>query len=105
MSWRLKFPFAAVGAMSLRAELLAAIHQDGRSLNELTRAAGLPQSVLHKFVAGNKGLTDSSIDKLLLALGREVKLVKRPGGPPVSRYEQTKKKGSDGRPAVPERDP
>jgi hypothetical protein len=66
--------------MALRELLVAAVRADGRSLNEISKAARLTQSVLHRFVNDGTGMTDRNVDRLLAALGKEVRLVKAKGG-------------------------
>ena len=58
--------------MGIVNELKRAIKSDGRSLNELARAAGLAPIQLSWFVRGMRGLTTPAVDALCRVLGLEL---------------------------------
>jgi plasmid maintenance system antidote protein VapI len=61
-------------ATSPTSELLRQLIRDtGESVNHLARASGVAQPVLHRFVAGEQGLTLRNADKLFVFFGLEVR--------------------------------
>jgi hypothetical protein len=53
--------------------LKAAIRVDGRSLNRIARDAGMNTAILSRFVSGQRGMNASSFDRLVAALGYELR--------------------------------
>lgn len=57
--------------------LRASIALDGRPVTLIARDAGLPHPVVSRFVAGRRGLTVRSLDRLAAELGLELRPVSR----------------------------
>ena len=60
--------------------LREAIERDGRSLSELARVSGVDKGQLSRFMRSERGLTLTSVDALLAALGVECRFVMRRKG-------------------------
>ena len=57
---------------NLSGALRAAVRATGLPLNAVARAAGIPQPVLHRFMAGQRDLTLRTADRLARHLGLEL---------------------------------
>jgi DNA-binding phage protein len=69
-------------AATLKAQLLRLIlDRAGDNLTALARATGMDQSVLYRFTTGERDLSLKNIDRLLSALGYQVKLIKKESRP------------------------
>jgi ribosome-binding protein aMBF1 (putative translation factor) len=63
--------------MKVTEQLRRAIVNSPKSRNQLSKKTGIDPAVLHRFVHGQRGLSQDSIDKLAAVLGLELK-AKRP---------------------------
>jgi transcriptional regulator with XRE-family HTH domain len=52
--------------------LRRAIERSGQSRYAISRATGVPESVLSRFASGDRGLTTPTVDKLCKYLGLEL---------------------------------
>ncbi len=57
---------------SLAESLKAAARATGLSVNALAKQSGVPQAVLHRFLAGERGITLDTAEKLCAWLGLEL---------------------------------
>ena len=57
--------------------LVAAIQADERSLGELGDAAGVNKAALSRLLRGKRSITLTSADRLVLAMGYTVRLVRQ----------------------------
>jgi plasmid maintenance system antidote protein VapI len=53
--------------------LLRAVRESGLTVNAVAVAAGVPQPVLHRFVAGERGLNLATAQKLVDYFGLELR--------------------------------
>jgi len=56
--------------------LRRAIRESGKTINAVATAAGVPQPVLHRFLAGERDLTLRSAQKLVDYFGLELRRLK-----------------------------
>ena len=54
-----------------------AIRRDNRSITRLARDAGVSQSMVSRFVCGQRGVTINTMDRLLGTLGLELRPLRR----------------------------
>lgn len=54
-----------------------AIRRDARSISRIARDAGVSQSVVSRFVAGQRGVTVTTVDRLIGTLGLELRPSRR----------------------------
>lgn len=54
-----------------------AIRRDNRSISRLARDAGVSQSMVSRFVAGKRGVTIDTMERLLGTLGLELRPLRR----------------------------
>jgi plasmid maintenance system antidote protein VapI len=66
------------GPKSVTGVLKQSILQSGRSLSELGRATGVATAILSRFVRGQRGITNETVDKLCRELGLELVQRRRP---------------------------
>jgi DNA-binding phage protein len=59
--------------LDLRATITAAVRADGRSISAIARAAGIHEAHLHRYMSGRRDATGRTLDKLLAALGLELR--------------------------------
>jgi transcriptional regulator with XRE-family HTH domain len=57
----------------LKDAIKAALQATGESVNALAKRAGVSQPILQRFLAGKRGLTLETADKLCACLGLELK--------------------------------
>jgi plasmid maintenance system antidote protein VapI len=65
--------------MTISQQLKTAIKRSGESCYAISRATGIDKAALSRFMAGKRGLTSGSIDKLARYLG--LKFTSKKGGP------------------------
>lgn len=63
--------------MTFSEQLRQAIEADPRSRYELCKASGMAPAAMSRFMNGQAGLTTTSIDKLLPALGLQLKRTRK----------------------------
>ena len=64
-------------AVAVRDDLVSAIQRDGRSVYEIARQTGVPQSSLSRFINGERGLSFESLESLASVLGLELRVTPR----------------------------
>jgi transcriptional regulator with XRE-family HTH domain len=62
--------------MGVRELIVGAVEADARNSAQISRAAGLEPSTLTRYLRGERDLTLATAEKLLAALGKELRLVK-----------------------------
>jgi transcriptional regulator with XRE-family HTH domain len=65
--------------MTVSETLRQAIKQSAESQYAISKGCGVEQSALSRFLSGERGLADKSIDAIAAYLGLELRPVKRPG--------------------------
>lgn len=65
--------------MTVSEQLRKAIETCGMTRADIARGCGVADSVLSRFVAGEKGLRSENLDTLCGFLGLELKPIKKPG--------------------------
>lgn len=85
------------GGPTVTEQLIEAIRQDGRSLNQLSKVCGVGPDRLSRFVRGERDLTGAAIDKIcgVLRLGL-TPLGPPEEGPPAGAKAPKKAKGKKG---------
>jgi plasmid maintenance system antidote protein VapI len=65
--------------LSLAEALTKAVQDTGKSVYAVAKASGVAQAVLHRFLAGQRGLTLATAERLCAYLGLELQPTRQEG--------------------------
>jgi len=68
-----------IRAMTVTEQLRRAVEEYGETRYQISKATGVPASVLSRFVANGQGLRSENMDKLCAYLGLELSAKKKAG--------------------------
>lgn len=63
--------------VAVRDDFIKALQRDERSIYEICRQSGVPQSSLSRFIHGKSGLSFESLEAIAKILGLELRVVRR----------------------------